>query len=91
MGCVQNSISSTALAGEVAEETAKQDRKSEGVRAVWRVQENSIGISIADQSFFGGADAPHPLRPLWGHLPRSSVSFGNARVEEVLGGQRLCS
>ena len=88
-GCIQKGASSTALAGEVAEETAKQDRKSEGVRAVWRVQENSIGVSIADQSFLGGADAPHPLRlgvffKTQSHLPRYAV-------EELYGGERQCS
>jgi len=39
----------------------------------------------ASVSFFAGADAPDPLRAV-AHLPRPSVSFGNARVEEDEGG-----
>jgi len=51
------------------------------VQHVRAAQENPL---LAPEMYwsFAGADAPDPLWPV-GHLPRSSVSFGNARVEKV--------
>jgi len=45
-----------------------------------RDREKSLGIVFTFSSF-AGVDTPDPLRAV-AHLPRSSVSFGNARVEE---------
>jgi len=78
---IKLSFSSTAIAGEVVGEIAEQSWRSEGVQHVSAAQENLL-TNTKTISSFTGADAPDPLRAV-AHLPRSSVSFGNARVEKI--------
>ena len=65
-------ISSTALAGEVAGETAIAGSEVGGGAARPRRQEITMRFYFINH-FIGAANAAHPLRPLRGHLPRVAV------------------
>ena len=80
MGRVEKYISSTAKRGRCPERLYSNlgGRRGRSASALPKILYRILIVSLV------GADAPNPLRPLQGHLPRFAV-------EEFLIGQLTCS